>query len=99
MMIIVVSDIHLGYNKCNKVLFDEFIDSKLTKLNKSDHLILLGDLFDFWRKNCVEVTVEFQKDSIAGGRSTNKEGIITKKLNDLQNQTHAHYITGNYSVL
>jgi UDP-2,3-diacylglucosamine pyrophosphatase LpxH len=51
MMIIVVSDIHLGYNKCNKDLFDEFIDSKLTKLDKTDHLILLGDLFDFWRKN------------------------------------------------
>ena len=100
-MIIVVSDIHLGYNKCNKDLFDEFIDSKLTKLDKTDRLILLGYLFDFWRKNCVEVTVEFQQDSIAGGLSTNKEGIITKKLYDLQKQTQVHYVIGNhdYSIL
>ncbi len=44
MMIIVVSDIHLGYSNCNKDLFEEFIDSKLTKLDKTDHLILLGVL-------------------------------------------------------
>jgi hypothetical protein len=40
LMIIVVSDIHLGYKKCNNDLFDEFIDLKLTKLNEDDHLIL-----------------------------------------------------------
>jgi hypothetical protein len=33
-MIIVVSDIHLGYNKCDKDPFYEFIDVKFHKLNK-----------------------------------------------------------------
>jgi UDP-2,3-diacylglucosamine pyrophosphatase LpxH len=60
MMIIVVSDIHLGYNKCNKDLFEEFIDSKLTKLHKTDHLILLGDLFDFWRRQGADIQSKVQ---------------------------------------
>lgn len=101
-MIIVVSDIHLGYTKCNIDLFDVFIDLKLTKLNKDDHLILLGDLFDFWRKNCVEVAVEYAKVGNSGDQvPRNKEGIIIKKLYDLQKQTQIHYVIGNhdYSIL
>jgi UDP-2,3-diacylglucosamine pyrophosphatase LpxH len=95
-MIIVVSDIQLGYNKCDKDLFYEFIDVKLRKLNNDDHLILLGDLFDFWRKNCVEVTLEYEKDRTVGDPvATNKEGIIAKKLYYLQKQTHFHYVIGN----
>jgi UDP-2,3-diacylglucosamine pyrophosphatase LpxH len=47
-MIIVVSDIHLGYDKSDKDVFNRFIDSKLSLLNDKDHLILLGDLLDFW---------------------------------------------------
>jgi UDP-2,3-diacylglucosamine pyrophosphatase LpxH len=89
---IVVSDIHLGYNKCNKDLFYEFIDVKLRKLNNDDHLILLWDLFDFWRKNCVEVIVEFEKDrSIGDPVATDKEGIIAKKLYNLQKQSSPHH--------
>jgi UDP-2,3-diacylglucosamine pyrophosphatase LpxH len=101
-MIIVVSDVHLGYKKCNMDLFDEFIDHKLTKLNTDDHLVLLGDLLDFWRKNCVEVTVEFEKKGTADALvPTNKEGIIIRKLYELQKRTQVHYVIGNhdYSIL
>jgi len=54
-------------------------------------------LFDFWRKNCVEVAVEYEEDGSAGDLiTTNKEGIIIKKLYDLQKQTQVHYVIGNH---
>lgn len=101
-MIIVVSDIHLGYDNSDKENFDSFVDSELAKLNKNDHLVLLGDILDFWRENCVDVTVERQKESSAGTVTpTNKEGLIMKKLYNLQERTQVHYIIGNhdYSIL
>lgn len=101
-MIVVVSDIHLGYEKCTKDHFDKFIDSKLTKLTKDDSLVILGDLLDFWRKNCVDVTVVYKSGSNVGNLVLdNKDGIIIKKLYDLQKQTQVYYVIGNhdYSVL
>ena len=54
-MIIVVSDVHLGYDKCNHNAFASF----LNKCNSSsiDHLVLLGDLFDFWRCNNAHIVM------------------------------------------
>src|SRR5206468_5531512 len=101
-MIIVVSDVHLGYDKSDRDNFNSFIDSELVKLNKNDHLVLLGDILDFWRENCIDATVEYQTDSSAGTITpTNKEGLIIKKLYNLQEQTQVHYIIGNhdYSIL
>jgi UDP-2,3-diacylglucosamine pyrophosphatase LpxH len=47
-MIIVVSDVHLGYDKSDKDNFNNFIDSdELIKLKPNDHLVLLGDVLDF----------------------------------------------------
>ncbi|HEY6534560.1 MAG TPA: metallophosphoesterase [Candidatus Nitrosocosmicus sp.] len=95
-MIIVISDVHLGYDACDKYSFNNFIDDKLMKLNENDTLVLLGDILDFWRKSCVDLTINFQK-------KTEKlpEGIILKKLYNLQKQTNVHYIVGNpdYSIL
>ena len=59
---------------------------------------------DFWREHCVDVTVEYKKDSITGDiKATNKEGTIIKKLYDLKkkNQTQVCYVVGNhdYSML
>jgi UDP-2,3-diacylglucosamine pyrophosphatase LpxH len=103
-MIIVVSDVHLGYKKSDKDSFNNFIDSDLTKLDEEDHLVLLGDIFDFWRENFVEVTTEYKKNVVGKDvEATNTEGMITKKLYLLQkkNRFHVHYIVGNhdYSIL
>ena len=53
---VVVSDIHLGYGPSDRVAFEEFIDSLL--INKPDKLILLGDVFDFWRRSDVDLLLE-----------------------------------------
>lgn len=101
-MIIVISDVHLGYDQSDQNSFNNFIDSKLMQLNKNDHLVILGDLLDFWRKNCIDATVEYE---LGAGKtilkSTNNEGIIIKKLYDLQKKTKVNYIIGNhdYSIL
>lgn len=52
-MIVVVSDVHLGYTQSDQNNFNNFIDSELTKLNENDHLVILGDLLDFWRKTAL----------------------------------------------
>ena len=101
-MIVVVSDVHLGYDQSDQNSFNNFIDSELTKLNMNDHLVLLGDVLDFWRKNCVDATVEYETDTSKSiVKSTNNEGIIMKKLYELQKKTKVNYIIGNhdYSIL
>jgi UDP-2,3-diacylglucosamine pyrophosphatase LpxH len=78
-MILVVSDVHLGFDKCNR---DEFLDF-LNKYQGTeiDHLVLLGDIFDFWRCNNAEVV--------------EKNDAIMVKINDL-NAKNIHYIAGNH---
>jgi UDP-2,3-diacylglucosamine pyrophosphatase LpxH len=103
-MIIIVSDVHLGYDKSDKDNFDRFIDSELEKLDENDHLVLLGDIVDFWRKNSIDVTVEYKKETWKGEiKTTNKEGLIIKKLYDLKKKKRiqVHYVVGNhdYSIL
>ena len=48
--VIVVSDIHLGYSNSNYLAFEEFLDS-LSSRNDVDTLVILGDLFDMWRRD------------------------------------------------
>jgi UDP-2,3-diacylglucosamine pyrophosphatase LpxH len=55
-MIIVVSDIHLGYNKSNSKDFFIFLEKCYTA--NIDHLILLGDIVDFWRRDRAEAVIE-----------------------------------------
>jgi len=78
-MILVVSDVHLGYEKCNCDAFlnllEKFQDTKI------DHLVLLGDILDLWRRNNAELVKE------------NNE--ILYKLNNL-NADKIHYIAGNH---
>lgn len=103
-MIIVVSDVHLGYDACDIGSFNNFIDSELTKLNENDNIVLLGDIWDFWRANCIDVTTDIK----AGDKKNNIKskndavaGLITKKLFELKKQTNIYYIVGNhdYSIL
>ncbi|UTB32184.1 MAG: UDP-2,3-diacylglucosamine diphosphatase [Methanobacterium sp. ERen5] len=77
-MMLVISDLHLGYEKSNTNAFYNFLDDYNSKV---DHLILLGDFFDFWRKNNSEIVLEYEK--------------ILDKLLDLK-ANKIHYIIGNH---
>lgn len=48
-MITAVSDLHFGFDKCNKDAFMRFVDTY--DFTGTDHLVLLGDILDFWRRN------------------------------------------------
>ena len=49
-MIVAVSDVHLGHKDEGKQeRFLEFLDRCDT--GEIDHLVLLGDIFDFWRRS------------------------------------------------
>lgn len=80
-MIIVASDMHLGYDKCNREAFASF----LNKCNSPniDHLVLLGDLLDFWRRNNAEIVMD------------DTYGEIFNKLGNLAVK-NIHYIVGNH---
>jgi UDP-2,3-diacylglucosamine pyrophosphatase LpxH len=78
-MILVVSDVHLGYKKCNKEEFSEFLDRYQPE--EVDHLVLLGDIFDLWRRKNSEIVIEH--DEILG------------KLCKF-NANKVHYIAGNH---
>lgn len=77
-MILVVSDLHLGYKKCNSEDFLKFLETYQDA--KINHLILLGDIFDFWRCKSNKLISE------------NEE--ILLKLSDLSDKIH--YIVGNH---
>jgi len=80
---VVVSDVHLGYEHSDAKAFDDFVDHLL--LDKPDNLILLGDIFDFWRRSEVDLLLE-----------NPTPGIIEKLL-----QFNLVYVRGNhdYSML
>ena len=94
-MIIVVSDTHLSYNvageeKSNSDDFHTFLQSDLCQgLGKDDHLVLLGDIFEFWRRGNVSAVLDSKK--------------ILNELNHISdnNQVSIHYVVGNhdYSIL
>lgn len=77
-MIIVLSDLHLGYEKCNRDDILRFLDS-LTDLN-IDKIILLGDIFDFWRRN--------------NASSVTENSDILQKMTSLN--TDIYYVIGNH---
>ena len=80
-MIVVVSDTHLGYEKSNREDFKEFIHTLNNR--EIDHLILLGDILDFWRSSPHEV-IEENND-------------ILSALEDLD--TTVSYVVGNHDLL
>lgn len=79
-MIIAVSDVHLGYEKCNKEDFLRFIEMCDLSLSQTDHLVLAGDILDFWRRNNAALVVE------------NEE--ILSKLGNLK--AKVYYVAGNH---
>jgi UDP-2,3-diacylglucosamine pyrophosphatase LpxH len=56
-VIVVISDVHLGLEECNKKDFEKFIDKFLAK-KKIESLVLLGDILDFWRRPSLNVMFE-----------------------------------------
>ena len=55
-MILVISDVHLGYEDCNRDSFSKFLDEFKSK--KIDHFVILGDLLDLWRRNNADIILE-----------------------------------------
>ena len=82
-MIIAVSDTHLGYEYSDSEKFKKFLDSDLvTNLSKSDHLVLLGDILEFWRKQNVDAIIKHEEE--------------LNRILRLAKKTNIHYIVGNH---
>ncbi len=81
MKTIVVSDVHLGSEKCDKAAFNEFLRSLYDDEEATD-LVLLGDIVDMWRRDASGVFLE-NMDTI---------GIIR----GLQKKLKVHYVAGNH---
>lgn len=56
-MIVAISDVHLGYEKCDTDLFLRFIEEFLEQ-EDIEQLVLLGDIVDFWRRLSMGVVLE-----------------------------------------
>ena len=78
-MILVVSDVHLGYKRCNEEAFNKFLDKYVQK--DIEHLVLLGDIFDFWRRSNSKIAEEYRE--------------ILEKLCSF-NAGKVHYVVGNH---
>jgi UDP-2,3-diacylglucosamine pyrophosphatase LpxH len=84
-MIIAVSDVHLGemgFQKQDKQ-FSNFLDHvQNTLLKDGGDLVLLGDIFDFWRRDSVEILEDY--------------GDIIEKVKSFPSNINVHYIIGNH---
>jgi UDP-2,3-diacylglucosamine pyrophosphatase LpxH len=83
-MIIVVSDLHLGYEKSAEKEFKEFVRNHVAQtLSSDDHFVLLGDIFDFWRKRNLDCM--YKSDDILDAI--------------LHLETNVHYVIGNHDYV
>ncbi len=80
-MIVAVSDVHLGTPYCNKKLFMEFLNN-VVNAEEVDHFVLVGDIFDLWRRDPLKVIFE------------NTD--VFKAFEALQETTEIHYVVGNH---
>ena len=84
-MIIAVSDVHLGemgFQEQDKQ-FSNFLDHvQNTLLKEGGDLVLLGDIFDFWRRDSVEILEDY--------------GDIIEKVKSFPSNINVHYIIGNH---
>ena len=76
---IVVSDVHLGTELSDRDRFIDFIDDLGSDV---DHLVLLGDILDFWRRDPVGVLLE----------NIN----VIQKLLSLEPTINVSYVLGNH---
>ncbi len=84
-MIISVSDVHLGeegFRKEDKQ-FSKFLEFvKDDALKDGGHLVLLGDIFDFWRKDSAKIFKEY--------------GDVIGELFEFPKDVSIHYVVGNH---
>ena len=90
-MIIAVSDTHLGYDQADSPKFLEFINSELMNLSKNDHLVLLGDMLDYWRGSNIDTILS---PDINNNEKINEQ--ILSKIMELNQKTNVYYIIGNH---
>lgn len=84
-MIIAVSDVHLGQRGLkNRELFSNFLD--FSKACHPDHLVLLGDIIDFWRGGLDEVVL------------TNEQQISDIQNLQSNSKIKVHYVVGNHDL-
>jgi UDP-2,3-diacylglucosamine pyrophosphatase LpxH len=79
--IIAVSDLHIGFDKCDKPAFIRFL-GKLQSDQSVTDLVLLGDIVDMWRRDASGIFLENHD--------------IIDLLIDLQKKMHVHYVAGNH---
>jgi UDP-2,3-diacylglucosamine pyrophosphatase LpxH len=81
MKTIVVSDIHLGSQSCDKEAFHDFLDSLRNDKDLTD-LVVLGDFVDMWRRDASGVFLE-NMDTM-------------QLLKDLGKNVRLHFVAGNH---
>jgi UDP-2,3-diacylglucosamine pyrophosphatase LpxH len=84
-LIIAVSDVHIGYDKCNRADFARFLDWVALQEDVTD-LVLAGDILEFWRRDMVAVTIE-------------SADIIARLIAMYKGGTNVHYIAGNHDYV
>jgi UDP-2,3-diacylglucosamine pyrophosphatase LpxH len=99
-MIIAVSDVHLGWEdtKGRVKKQDEFFEFlKQCNTDKIDHLVLLGDIFDFWADSNVKIfSTNTKKKSIRKIVERNEELFFLLATLHAKN---VHYVVGNHDFL
>jgi predicted phosphodiesterase len=81
---IALSDLHLGYDKADKEAFKVFL-RHIRNSEYVDHLLLVGDVLDMWRRNNMKLVKENED--------------ILEMLHDLKTNGNVgtiHYIVGNH---
>ena len=84
-MIISVSGVHLGEKGYQEqdLQFSNFLDFlKKDALKEGGHLVLLGDIFDFWRQDSLKILENYAD--------------LIDKLFDFPDNVDIHYVVGNH---
>ncbi|MBU7014540.1 MAG: UDP-2,3-diacylglucosamine diphosphatase [Theionarchaea archaeon] len=80
-MIVALSDVHLGFSCCEERIFRRFLQDIL--LNPQiDHVVLMGDIFDMWRRDPVKLLIEYSD--------------ILELLREMRESKSVHYVVGNH---
>lgn len=81
MVIVVVSDIHLGYSNSNSKEFENFLDQLLQR-NDVEAFVILGDFVDMWRRDVSGIFLEFND--------------ILEKIIALKEKMKVYCVAGNH---
>lgn len=79
----VVSDVHLGSEMCDKAAFNQFLTS-LNEDKELTDLVLLGDIVDMWRRDASGVFLE-NMDTVS-------------ILKGLKERIEVHWLAGNHDI-